>query len=304
MGQYFFDWFLKTVDTRQEFLRHNITPILANHFRGSPLASQSLYIDPVAGFITALLPVVNEKVTSVLSQISSQPELLSKFISELLTFDDAVRTELKYDGGNTDVGWKGLSWDVMDSWFDQWSRVEKDFALKRYEDISKSPDAGSIDFEGTPLGKTKATYGAAKVTDLIATVTTTYSKLRRFSQKVRFLITIQAEILDQYLGRLSDSLEIYNATMSTVGRTLHGVTREQQAALEGLGGLESLCKVYGSADHLISVLKEWKNEEVLSLMIHFWHGGLMLLHSFLFNCGKNYRTGPKPQVSEITLLDQ
>lgn len=268
MGQYFFDWFLKAVNTHQEFLQHNITPILANHFRGSPLASQSLYIDPVAGFITALLPVVNEKVNSVLDQISSQPELLSQFISELLTFDDAVRTELKYDGGNTDVGWKGLSWDVMDVWFDQWSQVEKDFALKRYQDIIKSSDSGNIDFDGTPLGKTKATYGAAKVTDLIATITTTYSKLRRFSQKVRFLITIQAEIFDQYLGRLNDSLEIYNAAMSTVGRTLHGVTREQQSALEGLGGMESLCKVYGSADHLISVLKEWKNEEVLFLVIN------------------------------------
>ena len=250
------------MNDQQEFLRSNVAPILASHFRGGSLASQSLYVDPVAGFITALLPVVKEKVDSVLTQVSNQPELVSQFISELMTFDQAVRNEFKYDGGNLDVGWKGLSWGVLDVWFDQWSEVEKDFALKRYQDIIRAPDAGDIDYDGTPLGKTKATHGAAKVTNLIATVTTTYNRLRKFSQKVRFLINIQAEILDHYLGRLNDSLEIYQATTSAVGRTLHGVTREQQAALEGLGGLESLCKVFGSAEHMISMLREWSNEEV------------------------------------------
>lgn len=139
--------------------------------------------------------------------------------------------------------------------------MEKNFALQRYHEIIKSPDAGEIDYDG-PQDKTKTTYGAAKVTDLITNVTVSYNKLRKFSHKVRFLINIQAEILDQYLGRLKDSLEAYQAATSTVGRTLHGVTKEQQAALEGVGGLESLCKVFGSAEHLITVLKEWSNEEV------------------------------------------
>lgn len=259
----------------------------------------------MAGFVTALLPVVKEKVDSVLTQIATEPELLSQFISELLTFDQAVRDKFNYDGGNSDVGWKGLSWDVLDIWFDRWSQVEKDFALKRYQDINRSPDAGDIDYDGTPLGKTKTTYGAAKVTDLIATVTTTYNKLRKFSQRVRFLINIQAEILDQYLGRLKDSLEIYQARTSAVGRTLHGVTREQQAALEGIGGLESLCKVFGSAEHLISMLKEWSNEEVWRpVALANFEPSLMRLHSSLSSCGKNYRTGRKPLASKITSSDR
>lgn len=262
LGQFFFAWFIRTVEKQQEFLRYNITPILATHFRENLLVGQSLYVDPVAGFITALLPVVKEKINSVLSQIGKEPDQLSQFINELFTFDQTIRDKFNYDGGNAEYGWKGLSWDVLDSWFDEWSRVEKDFALTRYQEIIKSADAGEIDYDGAPAGKTKTTHGAAKVTDLISNVTLTYNKLRKFSQKVRFLINIQAEILDQYLGRLNDSLEIYQATTSAVGRTLHGVTKEQQAALEGLGGLESLCKVYGSAEHLISMLKEWSNEEV------------------------------------------
>jgi hypothetical protein len=45
---------------------------------------------------------------------------------------------------------------------------------------------------------------------------------------------------------------------------LHGVSKEQQAALEGVGGLESLCKVFGSAEYLITMLKDWSNDVVSS----------------------------------------
>jgi hypothetical protein len=69
-------------------------------------------------------------------------------------------------------------------------------------------------------------------------------------------------ILDKYHNRLRDSLDAYQSITSTVGRTLHGVTKEQKAALEGTGGLESLCKVYGSAEHIILTLHGWSNNLV------------------------------------------
>ena len=266
LGQYFFDWVIKTVDTYQDFLRSNLTFTLASHFRDTPLAGQSLYVDPVAGFINALLPVVKEKLDSVLSQIGQEPNLLSQIVKEIFSFDQTVRDKFNYDGGNGEQGWKGLSWEVLDKWFPEWSQVEKRFALKRYQEIIKAPNSGDIDYDGAPIGKTKATYGAGQVTDLIATVTTTYNRLRKFAQRVMFLIDIQAEILDQYLGRLNDSLESYQSMTSAVGRTLHGVTREQQASLEGVGGLRSLCKVFGSAEHMVSMLKEWSNEEASDIL--------------------------------------
>jgi hypothetical protein len=34
------------------------------------------------------------------------------------------------------------------------------------------------------------------------------------------------------------------------------------AEVEGVAGLESLCKVYGSAEHIINTLNEWSNDEV------------------------------------------
>ena len=105
------------------------------------------------------------------------------------------------------------------------------------------------------------------MTDLLDTVTLQYKKLRRFSHKFRFLIEIQAEIVDQYHGRLGDSLDVYQTMTSTVGRTLHGLSKEQQASVEGVAGLESLCKVFGSAEHVIAVLEEWSNNEVITFRV-------------------------------------
>jgi hypothetical protein len=111
-------------------------------------------------------------------------------------------------------------------------------------------------------GKTRPTYGATRVADLIDNVTKSYSKIRKFSQKVRFLIEIQLEILDQYQGRLTESLDAYHMITNPVARKLHGISKEQQAELWGIRGIKSLCKVYGSADFMINTLREWSDSEV------------------------------------------
>ena len=103
---------------------------MAAHFRGNVLAGNTLYIDPVSGFITALLPVLKEKVDSVILGIANDPKLLSKFIKQLLNFDETTRDSFSYDGGNLELGWKGLTWEVLDSWFARWLEAEKDFALQ------------------------------------------------------------------------------------------------------------------------------------------------------------------------------
>jgi hypothetical protein len=183
-------------------------------------------------------------------------------MAQLPSFDESLRVRFNYDGGNLDFGWKGVAWEVTDTWFDEWLRVEKNFALQRYQDIIKSPKSGQIDYDSFAPGKMKATFGAIQVMDQLASVTDVYNRLRRFSHKIRFLIEIQAEILDQYQGRLSESLDAYHTITSPIGRTLHGVTKERQAELAGIGGLDSLCRVFGSSEHVIDVLKEWHNQDV------------------------------------------
>jgi hypothetical protein len=114
----------------EPFLRENIAPILSAHFRGNYLAGNTLYVDPVSGFITALLPVLKQKVDSVLVVLAEDPRLLSKFMKQLLNFDETIRDVFDYDGGNQKLGWKGLAWDVLDVWFEKWMDGEKDFALQ------------------------------------------------------------------------------------------------------------------------------------------------------------------------------
>ncbi|TAQ87617.1 hypothetical protein B7494_g4067 [Chlorociboria aeruginascens] len=261
LGDEFFKWFLGTIIKWEGFLRDNVGPILAAHFRGSALAANSLYVDPVSAFITALLPVLKEKVDSVVIAIAPEPSYLSSFMHQLMTFDETLRSKFYYDAGNAELGWKGLTWEVLDIWFERWVEVEKAFALERYQIIIESPNSGKIDYDSAAPGKTKFTYGASEVMDLLGNVTTQYSKLRRLSHKVRFLIAIQAEVLDRYHGRLTESLDAYSTIMSPVARTLHGITKEEREKLEGIGGLESLCKVFGSADHVISTLQGYTYEE-------------------------------------------
>lgn len=238
----------------------NVGPVLTSHFNGSELANNSLFVNPVAAFINALLPILREKTGSVVNAVSKDPQHLSEFMLLLMKFDDNLRKQFQYDGGDSKNGWKGLTWEVLDTWFDRWLEVEKDFAISRYEDIITAADSGKIDYDSTGIGRTKPTYGAGKVTDLLGTVTKLYQRLRKFSNKIRFLIDVQLTILDEYHNRLKDSLEAYQTMTSAVGRI--GLAQEQKAAVEGTAGLESLCKVYGSCDHIIVTLRDWSSELV------------------------------------------
>jgi hypothetical protein len=219
-------------------------------------------VDPVAAFITALLPVMKEKVEAVALEVSSKPSLLSRFIPELMTFDEKLRSQFNYDGGNPEVGWKGLTWDILNTYFDKWLDAEKMFVVKRYEEIFSDPERGHIDFDGADAGKTKPTYGSIKVCDLLYSVTQQYKELRRFSHKIRFFVEIQSYLIDQYFGLLNDSFSVYYSAITTLGRTLQGISKEERANLEGIGGLDRLCRMYGSADRIIFVLKEWSSDEV------------------------------------------
>jgi len=108
--------------------------------------------------------------------------MLSRFIAQLLKFDDSVRTQFKYDAGNQEIGWKGLTADVLDTSFEEWLKVEKKFALDRYKEIINSPNASLIDYDSAGQGRTKWSFGAYQVSDLLLSVTDSYIKVQSFSQ--------------------------------------------------------------------------------------------------------------------------
>jgi hypothetical protein len=280
IGSHCFPWFISLIEKWEDFFRDNLSHLLASEFYDTPVATNAAYVDPVCAFITAMLPVMREKVADVVSKAVQSPSFLSSLISQLMTFDETLRTKFGYDGGDAENGWPGLTTEVLDEHFDAWFQAEKDFAAERFRTIMTASDAHNIDYNYTADGRMKPTFAAVRVTDLLSSLTKQYNRIRKFKHKIRFLIGIQLDILDEYHDRLRGSLEAYQAATSTLGRTLHGVSKEQMAVLEGTGALETLCKVIGSSDHVVNTLADWGNEDVrIARTITFSH--LVLTKSVL-----------------------
>ncbi|KAM0427276.1 hypothetical protein ACHAPT_007709 [Fusarium lateritium] len=259
-GTHCLSWFLALIEKWEDFFRDNLGYLLTAKFQDTSVATNLAYIDPVSALVTSMLPVLKEKTSAVAAEAVKSPAFLSSFISQLMNFDDTVRSKFNYDGGDPENGWPGLSAHILDEHFDTWFKAEKDFALERFHTIMESQDARNIDYDYAVQGKMKPTYASVQVTDLLRSVTCQYERVRSFKHKIRFLIGIQLEILDGYHSRLRDALQAYQTMSSTLGRTLGG-SKEELAVLEGTGSLEVLCKVIGSADHIVNTLKDWSNEE-------------------------------------------
>jgi hypothetical protein len=294
-----FPWFLALVEKWEDFLRDNFGPILASKFGDTAVAHKMVYMDPVCAFITSMLSVMREKIATTITETAGDTVFLSSLLSQLMTFDERLRSGFTYDGGDAEEGWGGLTSEVLSEHFRTWLDAEKKFALERYQAIMAAPDARNIDHDFAGTGKTKPTFAAVRVTDLLRSVTTQYERVRRFSHKLRFLIDIQLTILDEYHDHLRGTLEAYLSITSTVGRAF-GVTKEQLAALEGTGALETLCKVYGSADHVVNTLKDWSNEEVSRLLSRSCPYSDPVSSSSLY--GNSSRPEPRPPRTRPTSL--
>ncbi|KAA6408927.1 MAG: hypothetical protein FRX48_07271 [Lasallia pustulata] len=260
--EYFFSHIFNLLNTYNEFFATYLQPVLQNHFRGSTLAMNIVYIDSTSALITAVLPMLRHKIFSFLPQVARQPQLLSHFMHELMSFDVDLKDDWGYDGGCGADGWKGLTWEVLvkKDWFGKWLQVEKDFALSRYQSIIDSPESGEIDYDSVDPGTTKPTKAAIRVNDLLETITDRYRPLTSFSQKLRFLIDIQIAIFDKFHTRLHSALEAYLTLTSSIARTVQGVSKEEQSQLQGLGGLERLCRVFGSAEYLEKKMRDWSDD--------------------------------------------
>ncbi|KAI5863866.1 TIP-1 family-domain-containing protein [Durotheca rogersii] len=258
--------FLSLVDKWEGFFRDNVGYILASRFHDTKVREVSVYVDPACSLIVTLLPVMREKINAMVQHGLQNPQFLSSLIVQLMDLDDEIRSRFNYDGGDPEKGWAGLTSEVLEKHFEDWFKVEREFALERYHAIMDAPDARNIDYDHSVSGKMKPTLGAVRVVDLLKSVTSQYVRVRRFSFRLRFLINIQLDILDEYHDRFKDSLDAYYTITSTLGRTIHGMTKEQSAALAGTGALETLCRVLGSSDYIIAALKDWSNEEFFITM--------------------------------------
>lgn len=131
----------------------------------------------------------------------------------------------------------------------------------RYREIVGDSENFELDFDSLGQGKTKPSKAAIQVNDLLEATTDNYRELVSFSQKLRFLIDIQISIFDLFHHRLGEALDAYS-----YGTSIMTGSREDRAQLQGLSGLESLCRVFGSADYLERAMRDW-NDDAVSLIL-------------------------------------
>lgn len=260
--EYFLSHVVDLLDSYAPFVQSSLQHLLLAHFRDSDLAFIPAYIDATSALITALLPVLERKVKAILPQLSQQPQLLSNLIHEVMSFDTTIQDEWGYTPLSPSMPWRGLAHFILEKegYFTRWLAVERDFAIARYEAITSDRTSGELDFDSVPAGSTKPSKAAIRVNDLLETITERYKSLSSFSQKLRFLMDIQIAVFDRFHQRLHESLEAYLTRTSAVARTVHGVSREDQAELAGVKGLDRLCRVFGSADYLEKAMEDWSDD--------------------------------------------
>lgn len=260
--EYFLQHTLDLISGYSDFTQNALQPLLLQRFRGSDLAFTPGYIDATSAFITALLPMLRRKLTNFASQIDGQSQLLSHLVHEIISFDTTLRETYAYAPVSPSVSWRGLSFYLLDTsgYFQKWLDVERDFAMSRYRSIVLSDEAGELDYDSVSSDATKPTKMAIRVNDLLETITDRYKPLFSFSRKLRFLIDVQIAIFDLFHQRLQSSLEAYLAMTSSVGRTVHGLSREEQAELQGVKGLDRLCRVFGSSEYLERAMRDWSDD--------------------------------------------
>ncbi|KIX07864.1 uncharacterized protein Z518_02518 [Rhinocladiella mackenziei CBS 650.93] len=256
--EYFLTHILDLLERHSVFMTEMLGPILDERALHSEVL-ETIYPDAVSTFITGLLPMVFAKCLSFLPQISKQPQLLSHFMHEIMTFDTAIRDSWGYVPIPRMLSeWKGVTWKILTThgYFTPWLTVEKDFALSRYKSIRDAPDSGDVDFDADAV-QTKPTKGAIRVNDLLETITDRYRGLSSFSQKMKFLLEIQLSIFDDYHNYLHGALQAYLVASRTAGRLLQG---QSEADAFGLKGLESLAKICGSAEFLERKMSDWSDD--------------------------------------------
>ena len=126
--EYFLSHVANLLNTYEEFFVLYFQPIIAQRFRDTVLSLNPLYVDCTSAWITALLPMLRQKLAAFLPRVAAQPQLLSHLIHELMSFDASLRDDWSYTGGSVAEDWRGLTWEVLvkDGWFPKWLQVEKD----------------------------------------------------------------------------------------------------------------------------------------------------------------------------------
>ncbi|ODQ65037.1 hypothetical protein NADFUDRAFT_8422, partial [Nadsonia fulvescens var. elongata DSM 6958] len=250
--EWVFQHFIKVVDEHTPFLSKVVQPVLRN---GDIFNDRSA----VKEFITAVLPSVRRKIFGLFPRVAEMSTpFLSHLVFEVCSFDKVVSEKYMYTqyGSSKWIGLSGLLFEDKQR-FETWLNGEKEIAFGRYQQIIDSPKAFDIEYEGVDSNETKPTNSAINIKFLLENLTTHYASLESVTQRLRYLMDIQITILDKYYIRLNEGLEVIESMGSTLSRAVGGISSEDSKKAQGLGGLERLCRIYGSANFIEESLRTW-----------------------------------------------
>ncbi|KAL0950725.1 hypothetical protein HGRIS_007501 [Hohenbuehelia grisea] len=239
-------------------------------------------------FAFLLLPLLARKLRRTMPTLLPHPSLLAHTIYQSLSFDAAL-VEEGFQISRTSAAlnepsltkWEGVSEVILGKkeWFEAWLDGEKRFAEEQYHETISSSDAWLIaddagDEERGNARNFKTTNSARRVKALVEQITDRYSPLPDFTQKTRFLISVQLPILEHYQGRIASSLDAFESLSSAFVRAVPGAlgvtlgTRDGDSGVKvdtrgltaGVEGAQRLCKALLSAKYIELSMEDWGEE--------------------------------------------
>ncbi|GAC97649.1 hypothetical protein PHSY_005235 [Pseudozyma hubeiensis SY62] len=245
------------------------------------------HIDTYAELIHGLLTPLRRKLASTMPALLDHPSLLAHTVFQALTFDadlaESFPPSLTVLGG---AGTRKISDDILDNteWFNRWLDGEKEFALRRFEEIVNAADAwaigssdsvadddeqvfysaGSTNTEDEVEGQ-RTTKSARSTMEILESVSERYRPLPSLSQRLSFLAIVQLPILRSYAQRLTRSLDAFESLSSAFARAMPGeITSATSGSgtsdsdmVKGLRGLGRLVKALLSAQYVCEELERW-----------------------------------------------
>ncbi|SJL05807.1 uncharacterized protein ARMOST_09143 [Armillaria ostoyae] len=257
--EWYFTHVLNAVNDHQNFMESIIQGLLSS----TKYQSFNAWHE----FTLLLFPLLSRKLRRAVPSILSHPSLLAHTIYQALSFDAALAeegftiTDTSARDAFESSKWPGVA-DVIlgkKEWFEAWIDGEKKFAEDQYHEIISTPDAWQI------------------AEDEVEKQANRYSPLPDFTQRTRFLISVQLPILELYHGRILSSLDAFETLSSALVRAVPGalgvnlggkedssVNVDTRSLTSGVSGVQRLCKALLSAHYMEISMDAW-GEEVFFL---------------------------------------
>ncbi|KAK0198491.1 TIP-1 family-domain-containing protein [Armillaria mellea] len=273
--EWYFTHVLNVINDHQNFMENIIQRLLSS----TKYQSFNAWHE----FALLLFPLLSRKLRRTVPLMLSHPSLLAHTIYQALSFDAALAeegftiTDTSAQDAFESSKWPGVADIILGKkeWFDAWIDGEKKFAEDQYHEIISTPDAWQIaeDEVEKQASEIQTTNSARRISALVEQVTDRYSPLPDFTQRTRFLISVQLPILELYHGRILSSLDAFETLSSALVRAVPGalgvnlggkedssVNVDTRSLTSGVSGVQRLCKAFLSAHYLEISMEAWGEE--------------------------------------------